>query len=88
MGVLGGLFVLGMLTRRCTGLGAMLGVTSGAALLFAMPLVSSINGYLYASIGIMTCLLVGYGVSLLSRPPTRDLTGLTVHTLLAKEEVQ
>ncbi|MEO2146089.1 MAG: sodium/solute symporter [bacterium] len=88
MGVLGGLFALGMLTRRCTGLGAMLGVTSGAALLFAMPLVSSINGYLYASIGIITCLLIGYGASLLSRLPARDLTGLTVHTLLPREEAQ
>jgi hypothetical protein len=66
----------------------MLGVTSGAALLFAMPLVSSINGYLYASIGIITCLLIGYGASLLSRLPARDLTGLTVHTLLPREEAQ
>ncbi len=88
MGVLGGLFVLGMFTKRCTGLGAMVGVTSGAALLFTMPLVSDISGYLYASIGIATCLFIGYGVSLLTRSPQMDLRGLTLHTLVPKSETE
>ena len=81
MGVLGGLFALGLLTRRCNGPGAMVGVVCGAAILFTLPLVSAINGYLYAAIGIGSCFGIGYVVSLLIPTRSQDLSGLTIHTL-------
>lgn len=80
MGVLGGLFALGMLTRRATGLGALVGVVAGAAVMVALPLVSQISGYLYPAIGIAACFAVGLLASLALPGRRRDLTGLTVFT--------
>ena len=52
MGVLGGLFLLGMLTRRATGWGALLGAIAGTGVTAWLKLHSPISGYLYAAIGI------------------------------------
>jgi len=81
MGVLGGAFALGMLTTRCTGAGALIGLMLGAGVMFALPLISDINGYLYAAIGLSTCGWTGYLASFLTRPGSKSLAGLTIHTL-------
>jgi solute:Na+ symporter, SSS family len=78
MGVLGGLFALGMLTRTASGPGAFAGVLGGAAVMFALPFVSPINGYLYPAIGILACFVIGFLASLVLPARPRDLTGLTV----------
>jgi len=82
MGVLGGLFALGMLTRRCTSTGALIGVLCGAAILFGLQTWSGISGYLYASIGAGSCFMIGYLASCVLPTRVQDLTGLTIHTLL------
>jgi Na+/proline symporter len=81
MGVLGGLFVLGALTRRANATGAMIGAIIGAGVMFCLWRFTSVNGYLYTASGICTCLVVGYAASLASARPTGDLTGLTIYTL-------
>ncbi|MBN1844640.1 MAG: hypothetical protein JW810_03085 [Sedimentisphaerales bacterium] len=81
MGVLCGLFGLGMLTRRANGWGALIGASAGAAIMGLMPVVTNINGYLYAFIGITTCFIVGYAASWLIPAETHDLNGLTVYTV-------
>ena len=81
MGVLGGLFVLGALTTRANSTGAMTGALVGAAVMFSLWKFTAINGYLYTTCGITTCLVVGYFGSLTSSKPTGDLIGLTIHTL-------
>ncbi len=78
MGVLGGLFALGMLTRRANGPGALVGVVAGAGVMFALPLLTEINGYLYAAIGIACCFAIGYIVSVFIPTVPRDLEGLTL----------
>ena len=80
MGVLGGLFALGMLTTRATGAGAMIGVVIGAVVMLVLPLVSQINAYLYPVLGVTICFAVGVLASLLMRPKEKNLTGLTVFT--------
>lgn len=79
MGVLGGLFVLGVLTRRVHGWAALLGALGGALVMGALPLYTRINGYLYAAIGITVCFVIGYGLSLLIPLRQKPLTGLTIH---------
>jgi Na+/proline symporter len=79
MGVLGGLFVLGVLTRRATAFGAMTGALVGAAVMISIWRFTQVNGYLYTAFGIATCCSVGYLASLLRDAPGRDLTGLTIH---------
>jgi len=82
MGVLGGLFCLGMFTRRANGAGALLGAASGATAMILVARFTDIQGYLYALIGIGVCFVVGYLASLPSAPPAPGaVDGLTIHSL-------
>jgi len=80
MGVLGGLFGLGVLTRRATGPGAFTGALGGAAVVALLQRFTQVNGYLYAAVGLTACFVIGYVVSLMTGRPSHDLTGLTIHT--------
>lgn len=80
MGVLGGLFLLGVLTRRANAGGALVGAVAGAAVMCWLFFNSTVNGYLYITIGMATCIIIGYLASY-GTPATRDLSGLTVYTL-------
>jgi SSS family transporter len=84
MGVLGGLFALGVLTRRSNGPGALVGVMCGSALVVLLLLKSHVNGYLFAAIGIVTCFVIGYAASLLIPVRTKDISGLTIHGLKSR----
>jgi SSS family solute:Na+ symporter len=87
MGVLGGLFVLGAMTKRANGTGALTGAVVGAMTMYGVWKETSINGYLYTAVGISVCFVVGYLVSLL-RPALSDdeLAGLTVYTMVGNAE--
>jgi SSS family solute:Na+ symporter len=78
MGVLGGLFMLGVLTRRANAIGALV----GAAVMIWLWKFTAVNGYLYTASGIMTCFTVGYLVSIIVGTNASDLTGLTIYTLI------
>jgi Na+/proline symporter len=84
MGVLCGLFMLGVLTRRANAAGAMTGALAGACLMSWLYLATSVNGYLYIPLGIAACMIVGYVASFFWCS-NRDLTGLTLHTLETRE---
>ena len=84
MGVLGGLFCLGLLTRRANGWGALIGAISGALTMGLMPIYTNISGYLYACIGIVICFIIGYIASLIIPAVKHDLTGLTVYNAKMK----
>ncbi len=81
MGVLGGLFVLGAVTKRANATGALTGALVGAGVMFVLWRFTAVNGYLYTASGIATCVLVGYVTSLATSQPTADLSGLTIYTL-------
>jgi Na+/proline symporter len=78
MGVLGGLFVLGVLTRRANAFGAMAGALIGAVVMFCLWRLTNVNGYLYTVSGIVTCVVSGYLASMIRSEQQQDLTGLTV----------
>ncbi len=80
MGVLGGLFVLGVMTRRANAAGAMVGALVGAAVMFSLWRFTRVNGYIYTAAGITTCFVAGYLASLLAGSPPGDLAGLTIYT--------
>jgi SSS family solute:Na+ symporter len=83
MGALGGLFVLGALTKKANSFGAMVGILAGVVTMISAWQLGWANGYLYATIGIVSCLVVGYIASLLtqtSKTTEKDLTGLTLYT--------
>ena len=66
MGVLGGLFLLGFLTRKANSAGAMTGAILGTVFMFYLWKYTSVNGYLYTSCGITACFVSGYLTSLLT----------------------
>jgi SSS family solute:Na+ symporter len=80
MGVLGGLFVLGVSTRRATARGAVIGVVAGSLSMVYLWLFTSVNGYIYTACGIAACVAIGYLASLVTGPQTKDLTGLTLRS--------
>ena len=78
MGVLGGLFVLGMLTRRANAIGAISGALIGVVVMFCLWKTGAVNGYLYTFCGIITCFITGYIVSIITPSSKADISGLTV----------
>ncbi len=77
-GPLLGLFFLGMLTRRTTARGALLGWICGLTVLVPVCFATQTSFLWYALIGCATTMTVGWLVSLLEPPPTPDqIEGLT-----------
>jgi Na+/proline symporter len=84
---LAGLFILGMTTRRAHAVGALVGaVASAVALAAVWWKCTDLQPHLYAAIGLVTCVAVGYTASLLIPFPIKDLAGLTIHTRIKKSE--
>jgi len=79
MGVLGGLFILGALTRRANAPGALIGAFLGAAVMCWIWLFTDVNAYLYTVTGIVTCCLTGYLASLFFRGEDRDRSEFTIY---------
>jgi len=65
MGVLAGLFLLGMLNRRASAPGALAGAIAGTAVVCTLALASSVVGYLFAAVGIACVWIVGWAASVL-----------------------
>ena len=84
MGVLGGLFALGILTRRVGGIAALCGAIGGFVTVMAVYRLTDISGYLFALIGIVSCVLIGLLLSVFTTEDERDITGLTIYTLKKK----
>lgn len=81
MGVLGGLFCLGIFTRRANARGAMTGALFGTVCVTTVALLTPVQGYLYAMIGIVSCFTSGYLASLLFPSNSSSLDGLTIFRL-------
>lgn len=78
---LAGLFILGIFTRRATARGAACGAATGIVVLYLVQGYTSLTFFTYAPIGMLTCIAVGYGASLLTGPNLRSLQGLTYYTI-------
>lgn len=74
MGVLGGLFALGSLTKRAHARGAMCGAVGGSLAMFALWMWSDVHPYLYTSVGIGSCVAIGLLLSFLVPPAASDST--------------
>ncbi|MEM7264023.1 MAG: sodium:solute symporter, partial [Planctomycetota bacterium] len=79
-GTMSGLLILGMISTRANSPGAAIGAFASLAALVAAKWVTELSGLLYAAIGMVTCIVVGYLASLLVPGRVRELTGLTLFT--------
>jgi SSS family transporter len=77
-----GLFCLGIFTVRTNGIGAIIGAIVGAAGLYWLQGHTQVHFLLYATLGVLFCVVAGYLGSLFFPAPNADLVeGLTIHTL-------
>lgn len=75
-GSLGGLFALGVFTRRANGRGALIGAITGFAVVVSLEVTKApVAGLLYAFIGCAVCFITGWLASWLS--PAAPATGLS-----------
>jgi Na+/proline symporter len=79
MGVLCGMFMLGMFTRRGNLTGCM--ITAVFMLWIKFQSGWGVHGFLYPAISVTACVLLGYASSLVFPGPGRDQGGLTVFTM-------
>ncbi len=83
-----GVFLLGVLTRRANARGTAIGVVASIAVLILIQNMEPrpVHGYLCAAVGVLTCVGVGYGASLVLPCPDRPLRSLTLATVVGGEE--
>ena len=79
-GTISGLFLLGVFSRRAHGTGALIGAVSSALLVGAVYASNLAVFWLYAVIGVISCVVVGWLASLII-PGPRAPDGLTVYTM-------
>ena len=80
-GGLGGLFLLGILTRRAHGVGAVIALAASGVVQFLVKEFTPAHFLLYSFTGVASCLIVGYLASLLIPISTKPIDGLTIYTL-------
>ncbi|MCX8037171.1 MAG: sodium/solute symporter [Candidatus Sumerlaeia bacterium] len=76
-GTLSGLFVLGIFSRRASGIGALAGALASVAIVFAVRLTHPLNVYAYAPIGLVSCVGLGWLASIFVPDSEKPLQGLT-----------
>lgn len=64
-GGLGGMFLLGMLTKKANGTGTMIGLVLSAFVIFYISNYTDINFLMYAFFGLTSCFIFGYIFSLI-----------------------
>ena len=80
-GGLGGLFVLGIFTKRATSLGVGLGLLVGGIMQYLAKTYTGLHPFLFAAVGLFSCVIAGYIFSLLIPIRKTTLAGLTIYTL-------
>jgi SSS family transporter len=85
-GVMAGIFALGTYTRRGNTPGAIVGGVSSLLVVYYVSNHTHLSFFLYPVFGILTCVGVGYIASMLIPAKKKDLTGLTIYTLLKRKD--
>jgi len=80
-GPVGGLFLLGMFTRKAHGVGAVLGMVCGALAVAYVQRATSVSVVLHTAVGLLGCVAGGYLFSLIIPAQRKSHEGLTFHSL-------
>lgn len=81
LGSMGGLFLLGMLTRRANSIGALFGIIGSIFVQLLFIKTQSIHLLLYTTTGCISCFIIGYLFSLIMPFNKKDITYLTIYNL-------
>ena len=77
-GGLGGLFLLGMLSRRAHAVGVLTGFVMSGLILFAISEWTSVHFLLYTFVGLASCYVIGWIASVVIPSKPKELAGLTI----------
>ena len=83
---LAGLFILGIFTRRAKANGVLIGAIVSVIALYFVKTYTLIHFILYAFIGIVVCVIVGYLASIMIPDKEKSLEGLTYRTAFPKKD--
>lgn len=83
-GGLAGVFILGIFTTRANSAGALTGFFASALILFGVSNYSDLHVFLYAIIGMGSCIGIGYVMSLLIPTKQNTSLGFTIYDLPKK----
>jgi len=78
-GCIGGVFLLGIFTRKANGPGVVAGMIVSCIIQLGIQQYTSIHLLLYAFTGLLSCVICGYVFSLLIKEQAKDIDGLTVY---------
>ena len=67
-GPLAGVFALGIFTRRANSAGAIVGIVVSTITLYLVQQFTAVHFFLYGAVGILTCFVAGYAVSIIASP--------------------
>ncbi len=80
-GGLCGIFLLGILTRKANGAGAIAGLIISGSVQYMVMAHTQISVLLYSLTGMVSCVIVGYFVSIIFHNKRKSIDGLTIYTL-------
>lgn len=83
---LAGLFALGIFTRRTHGAGALVGALGSAGVLYWAERHADLHFLLYAAVGFISCVVLGWLASLCLPAPRKSLSGLTIYDQTASNQ--
>lgn len=83
-----GIFALGILTRRANAPGVTIGLLASIVITFAVKRYTATNVFLFTSVAVGSCMVIGYAASLFFARPAKSLAGLTIHTLDRQPEAR
>ncbi|AFL85756.1 SSS sodium solute transporter [Belliella baltica DSM 15883] len=86
-GGLGGIFLIGILSRSVNGQGAVFGLSASALVQILVKYQTDLSIHLYAFTGLVSAILFTYLFSLLfQKPSSKSIEGLTIHSLKKEKE--
>lgn len=85
LGSLGGLFLLGMITRRANSAGALCGIIGSLFVQLSVIHFQSVHLLLYTTTGFVSCFVIGYLASWLFPDDKKNTDHLTVYNIFSKQ---
>jgi solute:Na+ symporter, SSS family len=79
-GGLGGVFLLGIISTRANGVGALVGLFGSGIVQFFVANQQPVHFLLFTATGFISCFIIGYFVSLLFPNRSKPIAGLTIYS--------
>lgn len=85
LGSLGGLFLLGMITRKANAAGALCGIIGSIFIQLIVIQQQSVHLLLYTTTGFASCFIIGYIASWIIPGKTKNIDHLTIYKIFSKK---